>query len=128
MIFVLTCALCAIEPATATTSPTPSGRQTLALLDTALEPPSAAPASLDDVPSPRLAAYPDARPGYGYGHDHGDRMTAMWLVVGVVLAVMVVVMVSYSNHGMWYAHAHSAAVASPAQLAVPVSSAGTPGG
>ncbi len=125
MTFVLTCALCVTQPAMpwATTHDPPP----LAILDRALAPPS--------IPEPRslpATAIPHpwfADAGSGDGDGHGDHMTAMWVVMGAMMVVMMVAVVAYSSrHGMWSARAEPGALPSPAQLAVPVSVANMPGG
>lgn len=65
--------------------------------------------------------------GSGDGDGHSDHMSAMWIVMGAMAAVMVVGMGVYLMRNGGSAHGvQPLAQASPAQLAVPVPVA--PGG
>ncbi len=119
---VLTCALCAATPDTFTVA---SSSRT-ALLDAGL--------SLGQSGNPRpaapvpLALARTADQGSGDG-DHSGHMSPMWIMMGVMMAVMMVGMGIYlmrqSATGQVLGNA---ALASPAQLALPVSVARGGGG
>ena len=112
---VLTCALCAAAPDTLTVA---SPART-ALLDGAL---SLRETERPGPPSPvplTLARTEDHGAGDG---DHSDHMGPMWILMGVMMAVMVVGMGVYFMRHSTTGHAVGAAgLVSPAQLALPVS-------
>jgi hypothetical protein len=126
MMFVLTCALCATQPAlTAGGAVDPGGfqlleeRLSLRNLDAAALPPPALTLALDRIPYE----------GSGDGEDHSGHMGPMWIVMG---AMMVVMMVGVGVYAMRQSSSvmqpPSAALPSPAQVAVPLTDARGGGG
>lgn len=120
MMLVLTCALCAAEPALPVAGDVdPDGPglldERLSLRHAAVVPPY--------VPV-SLALGRTADDGSGGGEDHSDHMGPMWIVMGVMMAVMMVGMGVYlMRHATPAQTLHPAASPSPAQLALPVTAA-----
>jgi len=78
-------------------------------------------------PTVALALGRTANEGSGDGEGHSDYMGPMWIVMGVMMAVMMVGMGVYLMRHATSAEAlHPAASPSPAQVAIPVSA--RPGG
>lgn len=119
---VLTCALCAAVPGTVSVS---SSART-ALLDGGL--------SLGQIDHPRRAAPVPLALAHtsdqgGGGGDHSDHMGPMWILMGAMMVVMMVGMGVYlMRHSATGQVLGNAALASPAQLALPVSVARGGGG
>jgi hypothetical protein len=131
MLLALTCALCTVQPLPSTTTldlslPPP----TLSLREAGPEAPLAPPG----LPSPRplaappeshaplaLASLPTQDTGSGDG-EHSDHMSPMWIMMGVMVAVMVVgagvyMMKDRSTPARPF---KASALASPAMAAIPV--------
>lgn len=115
MTLVLACALCAAAP------------DMLSVASSAPIAPLEGGLSLGRIDDPRpgaavpLALAPMEDHGAGDG-DHSDHMGPMWILMGVMMAVMVVGIGVYLMRHSATGHAVGAAgLASPAQLALPVS-------
>jgi hypothetical protein len=123
MILVLTCALCATEPALLAET---ARVEHVALLDERL--------SLHQLDAPKPAATPLATlalardEGSGQGDSHSGHMGPMWILMGAMMAVMMVGMAVYFMRNATEAQTLSpAASQSPAQVALPVSARGAGG-
>lgn len=124
MTLALTCALCAAAPALGAGASLDSGRVPMAEVRLTLREFDAAPRSLSPrPPAAALPLVPSRLPdqGSGDGEGHSDHMGTMWIVMGAMMAVMMVGVGVYAmRHNSTFMERPPAAVASPAQLAVPV--------
>ncbi len=121
MMLVLTCALCTAIPGT----PVGGAPVRAPLLDEGLTLVQSTP-SRQAAPVPLALARTDQGAGDG---DHSDHMGPMWIMMGVMMAVMMVGMgVYFMRHSATGQVLGNAALASPAQLALPVSVARGGGG
>ena len=121
MMFALTCALCATQPAF------PAGglvdQWHIQLLDERL---SLRDVDASQLPPPpvltlALGRFPYEGAGGGDDHSNSDHMGPMWIVMGVVMVVMMVGMGVYvMRNGAPVGQLQAAALPSPVQLAVPV--------
>lgn len=126
MVFVLTCALCAAQPALPSVVEGDPGHFQLLEERLTLREPRAAPVPLPSSSPLVLGRLPY---GGGDGEDHSDHMGTMWIVMGVMMGVMLVGMGVYvARHGTSSLPMHAAPVLSPAQLALPVTDARGGGG
>jgi hypothetical protein len=129
MLLALTCALCTVQ-AVPTTLELNLSQPTLTLQEAG----PAAPQAPSGLASPRklaaprgshaplaLASLPTQDTGSGDG-EHSDHISPMWIMMGVMMAVMVVGAGVYMmNNGSTPARPFNAtALASPAMLAIPV--------
>jgi hypothetical protein len=131
MLLALTCALCTILPAqvpvpqagatgsSAVPVTVPAAPAEQRTVDLSLSTPAVPQAPVTD-PLSRLPQAPGS--GDGDHSGHSDHMAPMWIMMGVMVAVMVVGMGVYaSNHrGTAAAPPQGTAPSSPAALAVPV--------
>jgi hypothetical protein len=123
MMLVLTCALCVSAPdtLTAASSARPALLEAVLTLGQVDHPSPTAPLLL-------ALGRMEEQQGAGDG-DHSDRISPMWIMMGVMMAVMVVGMGVYlMRQSATGQVVGNAALASPAQLALPVSVARGGGG
>ncbi|WP_242344635.1 hypothetical protein [Anaeromyxobacter terrae] len=117
MMLVLTCALCATQPALP--AEREAGPDRPALLGERLSPPELGFAG-PSAPSPMALGRAEGA-GSGEGDGHSSYMAPMWIAMGVMMVAMMVVMGVYvAGHGSGAQALHPAASTSPAQLALPV--------
>jgi hypothetical protein len=125
MILVLTCALCATEPALLAGT---ARLEHVALLDERLSLLQLDAPSPTATPLAPLALARDESSGHGDSHS-GSHMGPMWILMGAMMVVMMVGMAVYFMRNATEAQALSPpASRSPAQVALPVSSARGGGG
>ncbi len=132
MLLALTCALCTALPIQAPGQQDGGAAPTSAPVETAPTAPSGPRAAdlrlvvLGSTQAPATAQLPQAPQLAGSGEGdhsgHSDHMTPMWIMMGVMVAVMVVGMGVYaSNHrGTAAATLQATVLTSPASLAVPM--------
>lgn len=119
--FVLTCALCAAQPALpAGGFVDPGGLQ----LQLPGERPSLREVDLSTLPPPpvlTLALNPVPYEGSGDGESHSGHMGAMWIVMGAMMVVMMVGVGAYAmRHNSSFMERSATGLPSPSQLALPV--------
>lgn len=120
MTFILTCALCAAQPALlAGGSVDPGSFQLQSPEELSLR--GVDLSTLPPQPPLALALDPIPYEGSGDGENHSDHMGAMWIVMGAVMVVMMVGVGVYAmRNNSSFVERPAAGLPSPAQLALPV--------